>query len=562
MICTICSVNSKYIHSSLAPWCLKHAAEHLCQKKHTVQICEGTVNESPERLLKRLLEQPADLYAFSCYIWNIRTVRTLVEEVKKRRPEAWIQLGGPEVSFRAAEILHEWPEVDFIISGEGEKPFAELLDSLPEIPQKLPGFAFRSESGICCTEASAGCSPLQSMDTEEYCAALHGRIAYAETSRGCPFSCAFCLSGRKDPVRFLPVEEAKELLIRLANSGTQTVKLIDRTFNCNPARAYALWEFLISEAGKRIPKGVCFHFEVGADLFDERTVHLLNAAPAGLFQIEAGMQSFHEPALEACNRKTDTKKLEANLRALIRGRNLHVHTDLIAGLPYETLTEFANSFNRAYAMQPDMLQLGFLKLLHGSELRRRKEEFGYRFAPDVPYEITESRWISSEELQLLHRVEDALERLYNSGRFRLTLEYVLKQTGWTPFSLFQTIGNAFVPEENEKISLDEYTARMFKLLRVFPSVDETKLRNAMVCDRLRTINTGRLPDCLRIPDKRLKRLAIAAKRHCGLPENSSGAAILYGEEEWIVTADYSQRAPVSGWYPLYRFPLEEFPNEP
>lgn len=556
MKCTVCAINSKYIHSSIAPWCLKSAAEKMCKKTHTVTVAEGTINEPVSKITDRLIKSNADIYAFSCYIWNISTVKAVVESVKVQCPHAKIVLGGPEVSYRAESLLREWTDADIVISGEGELPFSRLLDRLPDIPSGIEGVTYRKDANIITNPIGKTLVSPEVDYTDGYCAGLNNRIAYAETSRGCPFACAFCLSGRNESVRFLPMDKAKELLVKLANSGAKTVKLIDRTFNCNPKRAYELFSFLIDSVGSKFPNDVCFHFEVGADLFDDATIELLNQAPSGLFQLEAGIQSFYEPALEACNRKTDLEKVERNLGKLIEKGNMHIHTDLIAGLPYEDFAEFSRSFNRAYKMQPNMLQLGFLKLLHGSALRKQSTEYGYEYSVNAPYEIISGRWITSKELDRLREIEDALERLYNSGRFRLTLEYVLKTTQMAPFDLFAYISDRYSKEDNNHIPLEVYFERVHECFSALQGVNAEELRNVMVRDRLSTNSTGKLPPCLRIKDTRLKSAAIEAKKILGMPMSSSGAAILKGEEDVLVIADYSQFDRVNGRYKLYEFPLK------
>ncbi len=541
----ICSVNSKYVHSSPAPWCLKAGVAEFSVGQHTVDIVEGTINEPVGVLLNRLQKNPAAAYGFCCYIWNITVVQELVRGLRALQPDSVIVLGGPEVSFCAQKTLNTLPEADFVIAGEGEKPFALLLDALQngEALDEVPGLCRRMNGNICFAGIyrPAGLPPIP--DTAEYAAHLNGRIAYLETSRGCPFSCAFCLSGRCDPVRFFPIDYAKKELLRMANSGAQTVKLIDRTFNCNAVRTKELLQFLIEQRGTGFPKTVCFHFEVGADLFDEETLCLLENAPVGLFQVEAGLQSFCPETLQAVSRHTDLSRLKANLTRLIGCRRLHVHIDLIAGLPFEGFERFGQSFDEAFALHADQLQLGFLKLIYGSRLREQAQEFDFVWNEQPPYEITQTRWLTPSELQRLHCAEDALERLSNSGRFVFTVCYLLKATRLRPFELFCQFGSAVFPLP-QGISLDAYTELLWDWSLVQPGVEPEKLRDVLVCDRLASVAGGKLPALLKRPDKRLARLTEGAKKELGLPPGRYGSAILSGYGERLVLVNEARQDSV------------------
>lgn len=551
----ICCINAKYVHASLAPWCLKAGVSTFCQTQVDCDVFESTINRPDAETLSQILSRRPDVLAFCCYIWNMETVGRLAAAVRAALTGVYIALGGPEVSFTPEDTLREHPEADAVISGEGERPFACLLDALGngQSPAGIPGICLRTPAG----PVAAPPGPPEPVPPSPYCGAwferLGGRIAYLETSRGCPFSCAFCLSGQKGGVRFYPMARVQHELLELAASGARVIKLVDRTFNCDPARAYEIFAFLIGQYGSGIPAGTRFHFEVGADLFDARTLALLRTAPQGLFQLEAGIQSFSDETLEAVRRKTDMARLYDNLAALIGGGKLIVHIDLIAGLPLEDLDGFGRSFDRAFSLRPQMLQLGFLKLLRGSLLRRQAladPSLGYRFSSRPPYEVSETRWLSLGNLVVLHGAEDALERLYNSGRFRGTLEYVLAASGLRPFELFcrfgaekgRLLGEAPVP-------LDVYTGTAFRFFASLPGVNARRLRDEMALDRLGSDNTGRLPPCLRVFDPRLKTLARRFGPH--------RCAILYAGTEHAAIADYAARHPVTGRYPLRVLPLSK-----
>ena len=381
---------------------------------------------------------------FSCYLWNIRETLRLAAAVKAARPGAYVVLGGPEVSYNAGEVLAENPQVDYILSGEGERSVPMLLASLAagrkpeEAAPPIPGLCARGFLSAPCVEEGTPPSPY----APAYLENLRGRIAYLETSRGCPYACAFCLSGRCGKPRWFPLEQAKRNILTLARSGAHTVKFIDRTFNANPAHANAILAFILKHYGRDIPAGVCFHFELAGDILREETFALLEQAPPGAFQLEIGMQSFCEKTLAAVRRKTDTGVLKQNIRRLVAMGNMHVHIDLIAGLPHEDLRTFGESFNTGYALGAQMLQLGFLKLLHGAAMREEPEEFPCVFSEGPPYEVQKTPWLSPEELDVLRAAEDALERCYNSGRFLETAAYAMAAAGLSPFVFYCRLGAA------------------------------------------------------------------------------------------------------------------------
>lgn len=560
MKAVVCALHARYIHSALAPWYLRAAAETFCRRPAVVEVIEGTVNEPPEAVLDRLLAAQADLIGFSCYIWNIGLVAHLTAQLAQRAPEVSILLGGPEVSFRPEEVFQALPAVHYIQCGEGERPFAQLLDALTDgrEPDDVPGLCRRLTDGTWelrepCRTRETPPSPYG----EAYFAALKGRIAYLETSRGCPFSCAFCLSGREEGVRWFPLDRAQRELLLLARSGTRTVKLVDRTFNAHPARCHALFAFLIEQAQVgAIPPWICFHFEVAADLFTDETLDLLATAPPGLIQMEAGLQSFHAPTLEAVTRRTDLGRLCGNLRRLLAPQNIHIHIDLIAGLPYEDADTFARSFDQAFALRPHCLQLGFLKLLHGSRLRREADAYGYRYDEKPPYVIREGGWLREADIDRLRGVEGALDRLYNSGRFLRAIDCLLTATGYTPFALFDGFGRYAAAHGGlAGRSLDEVAAWLLIYGAGLPGCDGERLRDAMVCDILSTRRGGRLPACLYRGDPQLKKLKRAAARLSADPTAMRSVARLLAPPDAasIVIAEYGAPPhPVTGAFPLRR----------
>ena len=480
------ALNAKYIHSSLAPWCLLAGVEAAGPAGVCAEVREGTVNEPERDVLARILDGEPDAVLFSCYLWNIRETLRLAAAVKAARPGAYVVLGGPEVSYNAGEVLAENPQVDYILSGEGERSVPMLLASLAagrkpeEAAPPIPGLCARGFLSAPCVEEGTPPSPY----APAYLENLRGRIAYLETSRGCPYACAFCLSGRCGKPRWFPLEQAKRNILTLARSGAHTVKFIDRTFNANPAHANAILAFILKHYGRDIPAGVCFHFELAGDILREETFALLEQAPPGAFQLEIGMQSFCEKTLAAVRRKTDTGVLKQNIRRLAAMGNMHVHIDLIAGLPHEDLRTFGESFNTGYALGAQMLQLGFLKLLHGAAMREEPEEFPCVFSEDPPYEVQKTPWLLPEELDVLRAAEDALERCYNSGRFLETAAYAMAAAGLSPFVFYCRLGAAGARHGTANIPLDDYTAFLYNWCAALPGIDKACLRDAIYNGRI------------------------------------------------------------------------------
>jgi radical SAM superfamily enzyme YgiQ (UPF0313 family) len=364
------TLNSQYIHSALAPWCLKEGLSAYAQTPHESLVVEGTVNEPEEEVLERLFAAAPDVLGISCYIWNIRALARLLHPIRATLPDCVVVLGGPEVGHRAADALMQYPEADFILAGEGEVPFACLIDALCGLMplETVPGLCCRLEGQLLVHEAYVHDGLALSPYSPAYFEQLQGRIAYLETSRGCPYACAFCLSGRGETLRFLPLHQAFRDIVHLANAGVMTVKFVDRTFNANRKRALEILRFISDAYGKEIPEGVTFHFEIAGDLLDGETLAVIERSSAGLFQFEIGLQSMREETLKSVRRKTAMARLLRNVSGLIATGKTHVHLDLIAGLPGEDLAAFSAGFDLAHALHPHTLQLGFLKLLYGGAM--------------------------------------------------------------------------------------------------------------------------------------------------------------------------------------------------
>lgn len=519
------AINAKYVHSSLAVWVLSASVKKYAKIPHDVKIVEATINQSNEDILSLVLKHNPTVVAISTYIWNAKKLPEIIDSLQKMLPEVCIIMGGPEASFNANYWLANG--ADHVLEGEGEYSLPLILDNI-SCPEDD------------CAEALDKLPEIQSpVDpyTDEYFETLAGRLAYIETSRGCPFTCAFCLSAGSN-VRFFPIEPVKTKLKKLSLSGTHTIKLVDRTFNCNAKRAYELFEYIIG-----LKTTCCFHFEVAADLFDEQTLLLLSSATSGRIQLEAGLQSFFEPALNATTRKTSLEKAEQNIHTLMKNGNIHLHVDLIAGLPYENLQEFKNSFHRAFALKAHTLQLGFLKLLHGSALRKQANSLGIVYSDVPPYEIKHSPWLSVDDLQILKHVENALQHTYNKARFLSVLDYVLTVSAFEPFELFYSIGRT-IP--NHGVDLADYASSLFDYFTTLPNVDEKRLSDYMVYDWLSMVKGKNMPEKLKNADSRRSQVAEIAEKKLGRKLRRDEVYVLSSGEG--IFADSESRDPVTGLY--------------
>ena len=430
------AINSQYVHSNLAVRMLK---AQLPQPE--VSWMEANVNQQEQWILQELLKGDPQLLCFSCYIWNIQTVLRLCEDVRAIRPEIRLMLGGPEVSHGAKAWLAAHPQVDLIVCGEGEERLPQVLCALEAGRSLLglPGVVYRSETG----QIDGDETPQIVMDfaalpfvyADPTLLPLKGQIVYYESSRGCPFSCAYCLSGSGGRrVRTRSVQQVQEELAVLYRHGVKLVKFVDRTFNANAARAAQILSFAMKHTGD-----MRIHFEVGADLLDAQTLALLQRAPKGKIQLEAGVQSCNVRTLRSVVRKTDLPALTRNVQAVLQNQNVHLHLDLIAGLPFENITSFAQSFDTVYAMQPHQLQLGFLKVLRGSPLWEQAQQYGLQFRSYPPYEVLQTPWLQHGDVLQLKRVEEAVERYYNSARARRSLDFLMRERFDSPFALFAAL---------------------------------------------------------------------------------------------------------------------------
>lgn len=429
------AVNAKYIHTNPAVRSLQKCAQ---QRGFSCEIAEFTINQRPGDLLAGIYRLRPDVAAFSCYIWNIEHILPLCRELKKVLPNLKIWLGGPEVSYHAEELLQE-PALDGILRGEGEETFPHLLQSLRDHRplSDIEGIAFRDGDRI----VDNGMSPPFDLAGMPFCYddldALENRILYFETSRGCPFSCSYCLSSEKG-VRLMPTDLALEYLDRFLFKKVRQVKFVDRTFNCNPKHADAILSHLLDH-----DNGVTnFHFEISADILQDSTLELIRQAREGQFQFEVGVQSTNPETVRAIRRSCDNGRLFEKVRLLQKKRNAHVHLDLIAGLPFEDYRSFGRSYDKVFSLGPDMLQLGFLKVLKGSPMEADSKTYHILCQGRAPYEVLSTPWLSFDDILRLKHIDVLNDSYLNSGRFSCSLPFVLERFP-SPFGFFEALSGFY-----------------------------------------------------------------------------------------------------------------------
>lgn len=529
---TLLAINAKYVHSSLPVWCIADGLKQHLRTPATVKVIEATINQPVDLILAKVADTQPNIIGISAYIWNADILREVLGGIKRTLPDTLVVLGGPEASHAPDFYLSQG--ADYVVCGAGERALPLLVDAI------ATGAKLCQVAGLCYfADGKVRKNPIapakHHFDNGEYSAALHGRIAYIESSRGCPFSCSFCLSGGSE-VSFFPMDEVKKQIFTLANSGAKTIKFVDRTFNCHRERATEILSYVIS-----MDTDCTFHFEVAPHLFDQPTLDLLAAAPIGRIQLEAGLQSFNPNTLAAVSRKTDFAATEKNIAAILAAGNIHLHLDLIAGLPYETLDSFVAGFNRAFAMRAHNLQLGLLKLLRGSPLHAQEGQFGMVFSPAPPYQVVSTPWMSEEDFATLHRVEHGLSRTWNKGRFITTIEYVLSVARLSPFELFYQIGEEI---EGYKSPLPRYTAQLCDILSTLPMVDKNTLVDRMAWDYLAMTGGKGMPSCLKNTRKSKSHVQNVSAFLGRQSDYDSVAVLSTGEVIYAV----GQKNPVSGLF--------------
>ena len=437
----LAAINAKYIHSNLGIYSLKTYGEKMLKEwglaeQVEISLAEYTINHQMEQILQNIYKRKPDVIGFSCYIWNISYVKMILADIKKVLPDVKIWAGGPEVSYHGEAFLKEEPAVDLVMMGEGEITFAHFLKALLEGEElkQVPGLMLRNDDGTFTDtgfrqvmDMSQFPFPYAFMDMKE----LEHRIIYYESSRGCPFSCAYCLSSIDKKLRFRSLDLVLPELEWFLQAKVPQVKFVDRTFNCKKSHAMAIWQYIRDH-----DNGITnFHFEIAADLLDKDELDLLSTMRPGLVQLEIGVQSTNEKTLETIRRKTDIGEIRQITAAINSWHNIHQHLDLIAGLPWEDIESFKKSFNDVYKMEPEQLQLGFLKVLKGSYMEELIPDCDLLYSTAPPYEVLQTKWLSYGDVLELKDIEEMTEVHYNSRQFTCTLKELEKEFN-TPYEMF------------------------------------------------------------------------------------------------------------------------------
>ena len=447
----LAACNAKYIHSNLAVYNLKSCSGEYSPN---VVIKEYTINQIQDDILKDIyLEQP-DVICFSCYIWNISFVKELVPDLKKILPHVDFWAGGPEVSYDAVEFLKKNPAFFGVMVGEGEETFHELagyyIERKPENLKEIRGVAFHDETKVPDI-VHTGWRELMDLSKVPFAYSnlteFKNRIIYYESSRGCPFSCSYCLSSIDKKLRFRDIELVKNELQFFIDNKVPQVKFVDRTFNCKHDHAMAIWRY-ITEHDNGITN---FHFEISADLLREEELALMKTMRPGLIQLEIGVQSTNPQTIKAIRRTMDFEKLKGIVEQIHGFGNIHQHLDLIAGLPYEGYDSFHKSFCDVYALRPEQFQLGFLKVLKGSYMMEMTGEYQILYKDREPYEVLSTAWMTYGEILRLKMVESMVEVYYNSGQFKHTLVF-LEQYFEDPFRMYEALGRFYEKKGYSEIS--------------------------------------------------------------------------------------------------------------
>ena len=453
------AINAKYIHSNLAIYSLRACAGEY---KSQIELAEFTINNQKDYILEEIYKRKPDILCFSVYIWNLDYVESVAREFKKICPDTPVWVGGPEVSYEVEDFLTSHPEIDGVMIGEGEETFREVCGYYAGNREldDIQGIAYRDNNGIRVTESRA----IMDMSRIPFCydtmEDFSNRIIYYESSRGCPFSCSYCLSSVDKSLRFRDTELVKKELLFFINQKVPQIKFVDRTFNCNHAHAMEIWRFI-----KEHDNGVTnFHFEISADLINEEELKLISDMRPGLIQLEIGVQSTNEVTIKEIHRTMKLERLKEVVRAIQSGANVHEHLDLIAGLPYEDYDSFARSFDEIYELKPNQLQLGFLKVLKGSFMYEHAKEYGIIYHDRPPYEVLSTKWISFDDVLRIKKVEEMLEVYYNSGQFEITMK-LMDVLYDSAFDFFQRLGDFY--EENGYLAMSHSRIRRCEILLEF-----------------------------------------------------------------------------------------------
>lgn len=466
----LAAVNAKYIHSNLAVYSMK---SYCREYEKYVEIGEYTINQQKDEILKSIYKKQPKVLCFSCYIWNISFVKELICDLKKILPQTVIWAGGPEVSYDAEKFLQELPEVTGVMCGEGEQTFLELVQHYVHEKEEdaladIKGIVFQKNGEIVrnpfreIMDMDKLVFPYKNISLFEH------KIIYYESSRGCPFSCSYCLSSIDKKLRFRSLSLVKEELQFFLDAKVPQVKFVDRTFNCKKEHALEIWNY-IHEHDNGITN---FHFEIAADLLTEEEIQLIHTMRPGLIQLEIGVQSTNPKTIEEIRRKTSFEKISEKVKKVQEGKNVHQHLDLIAGLPYEGYESFKKSFCDVYALAPEQLQLGFLKLLKGSYMNEKAKDYGCVCKGKEPYEVLGTKWLSYGEICRLKGIEDMVEVYYNSGQFRHTMK-AMEGYFSDAFSMYETLADFY--EKKGYFGISHSRIRRYEILMEF--LEEREVEN-------------------------------------------------------------------------------------
>lgn len=462
------AINAKYIHSNLAVYSLKAYAKEY---RESIEIAEYTINHYQEYVLTEIYKKKPDVIAFSCYIWNFQYVKEIIEDLRQLFPDLPIWVGGPEVSFEVKTFLEENAAVTGVMYGEGEVTFKNLVKYYDILQREeftkcqnlnqIKGIAYRNLSGQIIVN-----EPQELLDMNEipFCYEdmenFQNRIVYYETSRGCPFSCSYCMSSVEKKVRFRNLDFVKQELQFFIDHKVPQVKFVDRTFNCRHSHVMEIWQYI-----KDHDQGITnFHFEISADLLNREELVLMKTLRPGLIQLEIGVQSTNLPTIHEINRTMDFEKLKEIVLEIKGNKNIHQHLDLIAGLPFEDLNRFTQSFDEVYSLKPEQLQLGFLKVLKGSQMYEKAKEYELVYKKRPTYEVMYTKWLSYNELLEIKKVEEMVEVYYNSGQFETTLKLLETQFS-SPFRFYKKLGDYY--EENGLTGISHSRRKRYEILLDF-----------------------------------------------------------------------------------------------
>ena len=534
----LAACNAKYIHSNLAVYNLRAYAEDY---RKNIVLKEYTINQQKDEILRDIYLEKPDVICFSCYIWNISFVKEIAEDLKKILPDSVFWAGGPEVSFDAEDFLKKNPGFFGVMVGEGEETFRELcrfyVDKKGSL-EEIPGIAFGCGEKIRHNGwreiMDLSNVPFAYEDMEDF----RNKIVYYESSRGCPFSCSYCLSSVDKKLRFRKLDLVKKELQFFIDRKVPQVKFVDRTFNCKHSHAMEIWKYILEH-----DNGITnFHFEISADLLKEEELSLMEKMRPGLIQLEIGVQSTNPETIKAIRRTMDFKKLSEIVDRIHCFENIHQHLDLIAGLPYENYESFQNSFNQVYALKPEQLQLGFLKVLKGSLMKEMAEEYGIIHKEKEPYEVLSTKWLSYGEILKLKTVESMVEVYYNSGQFQNILNY-MESFFEDAFSLYEELGKFY--EEKGYHSISHSRMRRYEILLEFleqrQEISREKAVDAMLLDLYLRENLKSRPS-FAPSQKPYEKMVWEYRREKKIPKTAHIEVFQNGD---IVLFDYETRNPLT-----------------